>query len=423
MSIIHELLAGVPLPRLVKVKQAFPAVEVGDLVAAVAAEMARPGVGDRVRPGMRIAVTVGSRGINRIAEIACAVAAEVRRRGGQPFIVPAMGSHGGSSAEGQREVLAGLGVTEKTVGCPIVSSMEVVEIGRLSNGLAVLIDRRAYEADGIVVLNRVKPHTAFRGPSESGLVKMMIIGLGKQKGADSCHAYGFGHMAEHLPAMASIMLQKTKILFGVGIVENAYDRPGRIVGVPAAEIIETDRKLLVEAKAAMGRILFDPIDVLVVDWIGKEFSGDGMDPNITGRYSTEFASGPPKVNKIVVFDMTEATHGNASGIGAADYTTRRLVDKIDYDATYANCFTSTITVPGRIPLIMDNDRYALLAAVKTCNAPDLNRVRMVRLSNTLDLGEVRISEALLDEARGNPAVTVCGESEELRFDGNGNLIP
>lgn len=421
MGIVQDLLRDVPLPRIVPVRQRLPGPELGDLRAAVHEELARPGVGDAVRPGMRIAVTAGSRGISRVAELTAAVVAELKTCGASPFVVPAMGSHGGATAEGQLGVLARLGVTEAAVGCPIRSSMEVVEIGRLPNGLPVLLDRNAHEADGVVVVNRVKPHTSFRGPSESGLVKMIAIGLGKQQGADACHALGFAHMAEHVAAMAEVALATGKILFGVAVVENARDRPMKVVGVPAREIVARDRELLVEARANMPRIPFDPMDVLVVDRMGKEFSGTGMDPNITGRYSTPYASGGPRVEKLVVLDLTDATHGNGVGVGLADFTTRRLVGRLDLAAMYANALTSTVVVPVRTPAALDTDREAIQAAVKTCGARDRARVRLVRIRNTLHLEDLWISEALLDEARANVALTVRGEPQVMRFDEAGRL--
>lgn len=421
MGIVQDLLRDVGLPRVVPVRQHLPAPDLRDLRAAVREQLALPGVGDTVRPGMSIAVTAGSRGISRIDELTAAVVAELKERGAAPFVVPAMGSHGGATAEGQVEVLARLGVTESSAGCPIRSSMEVVEIGRLENGLPVRVDRNAHEADGIVVVNRVKPHTSFRGASESGLVKMIAIGLGKQQGADACHALGFAHMAEHILAMAELALAKERILFGVGVVENACDRPMKVAGVPAREIVARDRELLALAKAHMPRIPFDPMDVLVVDRMGKEFSGTGMDPNITGRYSTPYASGGPRVEKLVVLDLTDATHGNGVGVGLADFATRRLVSRLDLGAMYANALTSTVVVPVRIPATLDTEREAIQAAVKTCGARDRSRVRLVRVRNTLHLGDLWISEALLDEARGNPAITVRGAPRPMSFDGSGRL--
>lgn len=422
MEIIRELVKNVPLPRIVRIKQQFSATEISDVAGVVKEQFAKAGVGDTVQPGMRIAVTVGSRGISKIDQIAKAIVSELKNRGALPFVVPAMGSHGGASAAGQIEVLKSLGVTEQSLGCPILSSMDVVELGRLDNGLPVLLDRNAYEADGIVVLNRVKPHTAFRGPSESGLVKMITIGLGKQKGAESCHAYGFGQMAKHILAMSTITLSRANILFGVGIVENAYDQPMKIVGIPAAQIMDFDRRLLVEAKANMPRIMFDPMDVLLVDRMGKEFSGSGMDPNITGRYPTSFATGGPTVEKLVVLDLTEETHGNANGVGMADFTTQQLVSRIDYAAMYANAFTSTVVRPVRVPAALETERQAIQAAIKTCNARELTQVRLVRIKDTLHLNEIWISEALLAEARINPAITVCGEPETMQFDEEGRLL-
>ncbi|SDF60811.1 lactate racemase domain-containing protein [Sporolituus thermophilus] len=422
MDIIQELLKDIPLPRMAKVRQTFPAPEVTDVAGTLRQELAKPGIMSRVKPGMRIAVAVGSRGVAEIPTLVRITVEELQKRGAHPFIVPAMGSHGGATAEGQKEVLANLGVTEASAGCPILSSMEVVEIGRLENGLPVYVDKHAYGADGIVVINRVKPHTAFRGPNESGLVKMITIGLGKQKGAESCHAYSFKYMAEHIVAMASIALERLPILFGVATVENAYDRIAKIIAVPAESIIETDRELLVEAKANMPRIMFDQIDVLIVDEIGKDISGDGADPNITGRYPTPYASGGPDVSKMVILDLTERTHGNGNGMGAADFTTRKLVNKVNFPMTYANGLTSTVVGPTHMPTVLENDRDAIKAAIKTCNARDLTKVRIVRIKNTLHLGEIYISEAMLDEARTKPGITILTDPAPMRFDDQGELI-
>lgn len=422
MDVIKELLEGIPLPQMVKVKLSFPAPKVVDVEATIRQELAKPGVGDTVKPGMRIAVAVGSRGLAELPTLVRVLVAELKKRGAAPFIVPAMGSHGGATAEGQADVLANLGVTGASAGCPVVSSMEVVEIGRLDNGLPVYMDKNAYGADGIVFVARVKPHTAFRGANESGLVKMITIGLGKQKGAESCHAYSFKYMAEHIVAMAKIALAKRPILFGLGTVENAYDEIARIVAVPAAEIIETDRKLLVEAKANMPSLLFKKIDVLIVDQIGKDISGDGMDPNITGRYPTPYASGGPDVSKLVVLDLTDKTHGNANGMGAADFATRRLADKINFPMTYANGLTSTVVLPTHMPTILESDYDAIRGSIKTCNARDLTQARVVRIKDTLHLGEIMISEAMLAEAKTIAGITVIGQPQVLKFDAAGGLV-
>lgn len=423
MDIVKQLLQGIPLPRMAKVRQNFPVSEIKDVPAGLREQLGKAGVGDRIKPGMRIAIAVGSRGVAEIPTLARVTAEEIKRRGGHPFIVPGMGSHGGATAEGQKDVLANLGVTEASAGCEILSSMEVVELGRLPVGLPVYMDKYAYGADGIVVINRVKPHTAFRGPNESGVAKMITIGLGKQKGAESCHAYGFGVAAEFIPAMARITLAKAPILFGVATVENAYDHIAKIVAMPASELIATDAALLLEAKAGMARICFDdPIDVLIIDQIGKDISGDGADPNIMGRYPTPFASGGPKVSKMVILDLTEATHGNANGIGHAEFTTRKLVNKIDFPMTYANCLTSTVAQPGKLPIILDDDRDAILAAMKTCNARDLTQARVVRIKDTLRIGEIYISESMLAEAATTPEIEVISPPAEMVFDAAGNLM-
>ena len=422
MDIIKTLLKDVPLPRMIKISQQFSSEELADVPSVLRAELVASGQLDRIKPGMRIAIAAGSRGVAQISALVRTTVEEVKKRGGVPFVFPAMGSHGGATAEGQADVLAHFGITEQSIGCPIVSSMEVVEISRLPNGLPVYVDKNAYNSDGIVLINRIKPHTAFRGPNESGLVKMIAIGLGKQKGAETCHSYGFKHMAAHVPAMAREAIAKAPILFGIGTVENAYDHVAKIVVVGADDLIETDKKLLVEAKAAMPSIGFSPIDVLVIDEIGKDISGDGMDPNITGRYPTPYPTGGPEVTKMVVLDLTEKTNGNANGVGSADFTTRRLVNKADYKAMYANGITSTVVGPTAIPMTLDSDNEALRAAVKTSNALDFSKVRLVRIKNTLSLGEFMISESLLDEARAMPNVTILSDPFEMKFDAEGNFI-
>ncbi|MBP2629197.1 MAG: hypothetical protein H6Q68_3908 [Firmicutes bacterium] len=422
MTMVQKLLSPIPLPQMVKIQQQFVASEIMNISAELRKKMAKPKVGERIKPGMSIAITVGSRGIADLALVTRTIAEEIKKRGGIPFIVPSMGSHGGATAKGQRMVLANLGVTEETVGCPIQSSMEVVEVGKLDNGLAVLIDKYAYEADGIVVMNRVKPHPSFDGPCESGLAKMLSIGLGKQKGADSCHEYGYEHMAEHVIRMAEMKIARSNVLFGIGTIENAYDKIARIVAVPAEDLIETEKEMLIEAKGNMPKILFEQMDILVVSRIGKDISGGGMDPNITGRFYSSCKSGGPSVNKLVVLDLTDETHGNANGMGVADFTTRKLFNKIDYDAIYTNALTATIIAQVRIPMILETDKEAIKSAIKTCNSRDMSMARMVIIKDTLHLSEIYISESMLDEAKKNPEITILGEPMEMRFDAQDNLI-
>jgi hypothetical protein len=421
MSIITGMLASIVLPKMVLVRQKFVAPEVQDVAATLREELRRPEIARRVKTGMRIAVGVGSRGVAEIALIVSVTVEELKRLGAEPFIVPAMGSHGGATAAGQKQVLGSLGVTEESAGCPIISCMDVVEIGVMDDGLAVQIDKEAYQADGIIVINRIKAHNAFSGLNESGLVKMITIGLGKQKGADAAHALGFGCMAQISVAMAKVKLAKLPILFGVGIVENAYDRVAKIAVVPAEQIIEADRKLLAEAKRNMPKLLLQPLDVLVVDQLGKEFSGGGMDPYITGRAPTSYLDPGPTATRVAVLDVSDRSHGNSCGVGMADITTSRLFNKINLEYTYANVLTSTVTQSARIGLIMDSDRLAIQAAIKTCNVRDLSRIRMVRIANTLHVGEIYISESMLEEAREHPSVVVVSEPQPWVFDASGNF--
>jgi hypothetical protein len=418
VGIISELLDDVVLPKMVKVKQEFAASEIHDVTGILREEMNQAGIRERVTPGMRIAIAVGSRGMAEITLIVKFVVEELIRYGAIPFIVPAMGSHGGATAVGQVEMLASLGVTETSVGCPVISSMEVVKLGVLDNGLPVYIDKNAYEAAGIIIINRVKAHTAFSGTYESGLVKMMTIGLGKHKGAASCHALGFKHMAENIVNMAVVHLLSNKYLYGIGIVENAYDKIAQIAVIPAEKIFEAEPRLLADAKDNMPKILLQPFDVLIVDQLGKEFSGGGMDPHVTGNGPIPSKFRPAR---LVALDLTHRSHGNAIGIGNAHFTTRRFFDKIDFNSTYANVITATIVESARIPLIMPSDSLAIKGAVKTCKAPNIENVRIVRIKNTLHISDVSISENMLGEAEQHSSISIVGKPTTWNFDVNGNL--
>ncbi|MCJ7840707.1 nickel-dependent lactate racemase [Lederbergia sp. NSJ-179] len=422
MDIIKELVKDIPIPKMTKVKQHFDSTQIDDLTAVLKSRLERQEIRNKVKPGMEIAVAVGSRGLDRLVEMTAVTVQFLRDLGAIPFIVPCMGSHGGATAEGQRAVLEHLGVTEESVKAEIRSSMEVIQLGKLPNGLPVYIDKIASEADGIVVINRVKPHTAFRGPIESGIMKMISIGLGKQKGAEACHQLGFKHMAEHVPAMAKITLAKMPILFAVATVENAFDKVHTIDVLVTDEIEEKEMELQKLAKSQLPKLYFDKIDVLVIDKIGKNISGDGMDPNITGRYPTPYAYGGPEVSKMVVLDLTDETEGNANGVGTADFTTKRLVDKMNRDVTYANGLTSTVVGPTHISTALANDQFAIQAAIKTCNILDFTKVKMVRIKNTLEIGEIEVSEALLDEVEHNEYIEKVSDLYEWKFDENGNLF-
>ncbi|MED4040041.1 lactate racemase domain-containing protein [Niallia taxi] len=422
MGILQELLKDIPVPKMAKVKVKFDDAKIDDLDFVLMEKMQREQVVKSIKPGMEIAVAVGSRGLDRIIELTVVTVKFLKSLGAKPFIVPSMGSHGGATAEGQRAVLEHLGITKEAVGAEIRSSMEVVEVGRLANGLPVYVDKFALQADGIVVINRVKPHTAFRGPVESGIMKMISIGLGKQKGAEACHQMGFKHMAENVPAMAKVIMEKTPFLFGVATVENAFDKIAIVEVLTPDEVIAKEPDLQKKAKSLLPKLFFDQLDVLVIDEIGKNISGDGMDPNITGRYPTPYATGGPDVNKMVVLDVTPQSEGNANGVGTADFTTQRLLDKMDREGTYANGLTSTVVAPTKIATTLPNDKMAFQAAVKTCNILNFNDVKLVRIKNTLVLSEIEVSEGLLEYVRSHPNMEQITDLNEISFDEKGNLF-
>src|SRR5690625_2475988 len=422
MGILQELFQDIPVPKMVKVKQEFDDAQVDDLGDTLFAELDTEQIKKMVKPGMEIAVAVGSRGLDRLVETTAVTVKFLQDLGAKPFIVPCMGSHGGATDEGQKAVLEHLGVTEESVNAEIRSSMEVIKLGELPNGLPVYIDKIASQADGIVVINRVKPHTAFRGPVESGIMKMISIGLGKQKGAEACHQLGFEHMAEHVPAMAKMIMTEMPILFAVATVENPFDKVAKIVVLATEEIEEREIELQKLSKKQLPKLFFDEIDVLVIDEIGKNISGDGMDPNITGRYPTPYAYGGPDVNKMVVLDLTPETEGNANSVGTADFTTQRQVEKMDMEVTYANGLTSTVVGPTHISTTLKNDQLAIQAAIKTCNILDFTKVKMVRIKNTLEIGEIEVSEAFLDHVQTNANLEKVSEAFKLVFDDEGNLV-
>ncbi|WP_209427004.1 lactate racemase domain-containing protein [Pararhodobacter sp. SW119] len=425
-----RLVADTPLPRIALCRQRFDAARIDDPAAAVADAMGAPCVAERVKPGMRIAVTAGSRGLASFPELLTAIIRELQARGAQPFVVPSMGSHGGATAEGQRAVLAKLGVTEDVIGCPIESSMETVEVGRLENGMSVQMDRLAQEADGIVLFNRIKPHTSFRAPLESGVAKMLAIGLGKQSGAEACHSRGIDRVGEFVALMARMKLERCKVLFAIGTIENAYDQLSRVVVLDRDGMMDAEVPLLREAMANMPRLpLGDPaaplangpLDVLVVDEIGKEFSGTGMDPNITGRFSSPRMTGGPEISRLAVLGLSERTAGNGNGAARADVVTQRLADAFDREPVYANALTSTVLTQAALPMVMPDDRTAIQTVVRTCLAEDPARPRLLRIANTLQLEWLYASEAMLPELAARPGIEVVGELEELRFEG-GRLV-
>lgn len=422
MDIFNELLGDVPIPKFVKVKQSFDRPVIDDIEGSLESELLAKGYLENIKQGQRIAITAGSRGIANIAIITKKLVSLVKERGADPFIVPAMGSHGGANAEGQIQVLNSMGITEEFCEAPILSSMEVDKIGETAKGLPVYIDKYANNADGIIVVNRIKPHVAYRGPYESGVVKMITIGLGKQKGAETCHSEGFGNMAENLPDIARIVIDKKNIVFGLGILENAYDETYKFVSMDKNDILEIEPGLQEESKQMLPKIPFEKLDVLIIDEIGKNITGTGMDTNIIGRYHTPYATGGPDISKLIVLDLTEESHGNGNGIGLADFTTRRFFNKMKFDQTYPNSITSTVQLTIKIPMVLDTDKLAIQGAIKTANLKDYKKARIVRIKNTLEMEYIYITENLLNEIKDNNNLQVISKPEDLKFDGSGNLL-
>ena len=422
-QVVADLVKDTYVPRMFRVKQNFPRprIEKEEIPDVINGLLSQEKFASRIKPGMRIAITAGSRGVANVALTTRCIADFVKSRGASPFVVPAMGSHGGATAEGQKALLAGYGVTEENVGCPIMSSMEVKKIGVNEEGGDVYIDKHAAEADGIILGCRIKPHTAFRGPYESGMMKMMAIGLGKQYGAEVCHEAGFKNMAKNVPLFGKCIIKNAPVLFAVPTIENAFDETCRILAVAAEDIEAQEPELLKEAFTYMPRILVDSCDVLIVDQIGKNFSGDGMDPNITGTFCTPYASGGIASQRVAVLDLSPETHGNGLGIGMASATTKRVYDQLDLASMYPNAITCTVLTGVRIPLVMESDKEAIQVCIKSCNEIDKKNPRIVRIPNSLQLEHIMLSEAYLDEIRDIPGLDVESEPEELPFDEDGNL--
>jgi hypothetical protein len=416
---------AIQLPNVVELRRTFPRPRIEDIDDAVRREWEKDGVGSSVRPGMEVAIAAGSRGIADIAAFVRAVASRVRDAGAAPFVVPAMGSHGGATAEGQVAILESLGITEDFCGAPIRSSMEVVELARTARGTPVFLDRHAHGADGVIPIVRVKAHTDFRGQVESGLLKMCAIGLGKHEQALALHALGVAGIRDHMVDVGLHVAGSGHVLFGVAIVENAYDEAAIVEAVRPPDFLEREASLLETSKSWMPRLPVDEVDVLFVDRMGKNYSGTGMDTNVLGRFRIPGEEEPasPRVRYVVVGDLTEESHGNAAGIGLADLTTERLVGRIDRRATYENVLTSTFVERGKIPIACAHDRAAVEAAVRCTWGVPSERTRLVRIPNTLHLARVQVAEALVPEVLEREDAEVAGDPFPLPFGPDGHLAP
>ena len=413
------------LPKIFKLRQKIDAPHLEDVEKRVDELLDQFELSKKVRKGERVGLTAGSRGIKDKPKVLKTIIRRLKNLGTSPFVVPCMGSHGGATAQGQIEVLESLGITERSVGAPILSSTEVEEIGYTRFGTPVLIDKNLLKADKIIIVNRIKPHTDFEGEIESGLIKMMVIGMGKPKGALMVHRLTIKHgFPAVLAEVVSILLEKLPIFFGVGIIENQYDETALIDLLKPEEIVEKEKALLKKAKELIPFLPFNQMDILIVDEMGKNISGAGMDTNVMGRnlFIGGTKSNKPKITRIFVRDLTEESHGNATGIGMADYTTNRLVDKIDHTSTRINCMTGMAPENGRVPVFFERDREALSIAHYNSGVFDPQDLRILWIKNTLEIEYLFASVAFLNQARSNPRLDILSEPFEFPFDQDGNLI-
>ncbi len=410
-------------PPIARVRQTFDQPEVADVPAAVAQAIRASRITTRVKPGGSVAVTVGSRGIAGIDTIARAAVDALKELGLAPFIVAAMGSHGGGTAEGQRAMLAEFGVTERALGCPVRCEIETVTLGTNSFGLPIHFDRNAYEADGIVLLNRIKPHTSFTGRYESGLLKMLTIGLGKQQGAAQVHKLGLSGLRTLLPEVGAFLLAKTPAALGVALLENAREHTARVVAVEPEDLLAEEPALLDEARDLMARLPFDQIDVLIVGELGKNYSGTGLDPNVIGRQRVETMPDLPRpiVTRLAVLDISVETRGNALGVGLADLTTERVVRAADSTPMRVNSLTSNFLTRARMPIHLPNDRDVFAACLDTCWRIDWREARVVVIPNTLELTTLWVTEPLAAEVDGLDGLAFDGTYQPIPFDADGNL--
>jgi len=419
-----DVFSHTALPRWARFRQELDGESVDSIPEAMAREFAKPAVTAAITPGARVALTAGSRGIDRIAEVLKAAVDQVRALGGVPFVIPAMGSHGGATAEGQLALIEHYGVTEAYLGCPVRASMETVHLGDLDGGVPVYLDRIAHdEADAIIPVGRVKPHTDFRGPVESGLAKMIAIGLGKQHGANWFHSQGIGTFGELIPRVALFSLSKVNIPFGLALVENGLGKLAIVEAVPAAGMFEREAELLEIAKAKLARLPRIPqADVLIIDTIGKDISGDGADPNVINRDVAgviDFTGAVPAIQRYIVRDLTDDTDGNATGIGMFDFTLRRVVDKMDPIPTYMNMITAKSPSGARVPITVETDRQALQLAIASALRVEPGRAGILRIASTKTLDHFLASEPLADALLASTGVEQVSDFEPIEFDAYG----
>jgi len=405
-------------PPMYRIQQRFERTSIMDIPEAVQREFSRLKGAKNIKPNQRVAVAVGSRGINNLRTIVAAAVECLQSMELKPFILPAMGSHGGATAEGQKNVLKEMDIIESSVGVPVVSTMDVISVGRLDSGAEVFVSKDVLEADHLVVINRVKPHTLLRDEVESGLCKMLAVGCGKHQGALSMHKFGLA--ATIVPA-ARVILEKAPVLCGLAILENSLDETHTVTLALPEQFVEVDKELLKSARRLLPTIPLDDLDILIVDEMGKNISGAGIDPNVIGFWRREGGPREPDYRTLIVLDLTPESEGNAVGIGMADMTTQRVIDKIDRKPSYTNAITSGVWRSVRLPLALENDRAVIETALS--HVPDLQHVRMVRILNTLHLENFWATGVLLPELRRKEGITVDETSLALDFDDEGRLLP
>jgi hypothetical protein len=407
-----------------KIKQNFNKTKIDNLSEYVQQSFKKSDLKNRIKSGDKIGITVGSRGITNIKLIVKEIISELKNLNALPFILPAMGSHGGANSEGQKEVLASYGITQKEMGIPLLPSMETIQIGKVENKIPIYFSKVAMEADGIIALNRVKMHTDFKSKIvESGMSKILAIGLGKARGASSIHSLGVYGLKNVIPQAAELIITEAPIIQGIGILENSYDQTMKISFVPPEDIIKVDSELLKISKEVMPMLPIDDLDVVIAQEIGKNISGTGFDTNVIGRLyiNGEKEITKPMIKRLLVFDLTEESHGNALGIGLADITTKQLVNKINYKDMYANTITSTFLNRAKIPIIADSEKEAVEIAVKTCWKLEQSDVKLLIMKNTLNLKYLYVSKAAWEEIKDNGNIETYGDWEKLSFDENGKI--
>lgn len=422
-SVVRNLLQDIHIPRMMRVRQIFDHPEPVDVEAQIRMQLESSNLLEKLHEGDTVAITVGSRGICNMVCAIRTVGELIRSHGGRPFMIPAMGSHAGANAESQKAMLIGLGFTPQATGMEIHSSMDTVVIADSPNsGLPIHIDANAFHAHHIIIMNRIKPHVCFRGDYESGLMKMITIGLGKQKGAETAHNLGFAHMPEHIAEIATEALKHLDVLFAVALVENACKETAIVKVMACDQIPVLEKQLLLKAKELSARLYFDKLDALVIDEIGKNISGSGFDTNVVGRYHSDCASGGPDIHRVLILDISRQSNGNGNGLGMADFTTLRAAEKFDFAQTYPNTLTALLTEGVKIPMVLPSDKLGIQACMKTSNKQDWKDTQIVRIRSTLCLDEIEVSENMIERIKNDDRFEILGSPYELKFDENGNLF-